>query len=102
MSKENKETAEATAAEPQNVQQPESAEGQTTKPKGESKPGAKSKAEPAGGTNALKSVGLAACKRHNLEQVWVTADGQAFPRESDAKAHALNLPNNKILKVTAK
>lgn len=102
MSKENKETAETTAAETQNVQQPESGEGQPPKFKGESKSGAKAKTETVGGTNALKSVGLAACKRHNLEQVWVTADGQAFPGESDAKAHALNLPNNKILKVTAK
>lgn len=53
------------------------------------------------GSNALKSVGLAACKRHRLSEVWVTSDGQTFPKENDAKNHARNLVNNEIIKVTA-
>lgn len=65
------------------------------KPKTEPKP----KAESGG---ALRAVGLAACKRHSLAQVWVTSDGQAFAQEGDAKAHALNLPSKETLKVSAK
>lgn len=64
------------------------------------KPKGKAKTE-SGGTSALKAVGVAACKRHGLEQVWVTVDGQVFPQESDAKAHAKNLQSNEILKVSA-
>lgn len=52
-------------------------------------------------SNALKSVGLAACKRHGLTEVWVTSDGQTFPREHDARSHAQNLTNNELIKVTA-
>lgn len=54
------------------------------------------------GNNALKGVGLAACKRHKLDGVWVTTDGQAFRNENDARNHAKNLTNNEIIKVTAK
>lgn len=38
---------------------------------------------------------------HKLEQVWVTDDGQCFPIEGDAKAHAANLKNKELIKVTA-
>lgn len=68
--------------------------------KSESKPKSKAKAEAA--ASALRAVGVAACKRHGLAEVWVTKDGQVFPIEGDAKAHAKNLPSNEILKVTAK
>lgn len=61
----------------------------------------KSKGKSAG-SNALRSVGLAACRRHELGEVWVTADGMAFAMESDARAHSRNLENDTILKVTAK
>lgn len=72
------------------------------KVKAETKPKPKGKAKTeSGGTSALKAVGVAACKRHGLEQVWVTVDGQVFPQESDAKAHAKNLQSNEILKVSA-
>lgn len=68
-------------------------------------PAAKPKAEPKpkGGTgsNVLEAVGLEACKRHNLAQVWVTSDGQAFAQEGDAKAHALNLASKETIKVSA-
>lgn len=56
----------------------------------------------AGPSGALPAVGREACRLHNLEQVWVTDDGQCFPVEGDAKAHAANLRNNGIIKVTAK
>lgn len=49
----------------------------------------------------LKAVGREACKLHKLAQVWVTDDGQCFPLEGDAKAHAANLPNKELIKVTA-
>ena len=49
----------------------------------------------------LKAVGLEACKRHSLPVVWVTDDGQCFPEQGDAKAHAVNLKNKGIIKVTA-
>lgn len=66
----------------------------TTKVKGEAK------AKPDTG-NALKSVGLDACKLHGIAEVWVTADGQSFAQSGDAKAHAANLNDKQILKVTA-
>lgn len=50
----------------------------------------------------LKAVGREACRLHNLAQVWVTDDGQCFPIEGDAKAHAANLSNKELIKVTAK
>lgn len=49
----------------------------------------------------LKAVGREACRLHKLEQVWVTDDGQCFPLEGDAKAHAVNLKNSELIKVTA-
>ena len=92
MSNENKEAAAAhEGAEQQTGQQPEAAESKATK--------AKSEAE--SGTSALRAVGLEACKCHRHTQVWVTSDGQAFPQEGDARAHARNLPSKEILKVTA-
>lgn len=66
----------------------------TTKAKGD----AKAKADTGG---ALKSVGLDACKRHGIAEVWVTADGQSFPQSGDAKAHAANLNDKQILNVKA-
>lgn len=62
----------------------------------------KAKTPGASEAGALKGVGVAACKRHGLAEVWVTTDGQVFPIEGDARAHAKNLPSNEILKVTAK
>lgn len=103
MSNENKEAAAAhEGAEQQTGQQPESAESKATKAKSESKPKAKTKSETENGASALKAVGLAACKRHELAQVWITSDGQAFPQEGDAQAHACNLGDKVILKVTPK
>ena len=61
---------------------------------GKKKAAHKPKAE---SSSALKSVGLDACKRHGLKQVWVASDGQ-----SDAKAHAANLQSKDIIKITAK
>lgn len=69
--------------------------------KSEIKPKSKAKTEAAGCASALKAVGLAACKRHTLSQVWVTSDGQVFPQEGDAKEHARNLPSKETIKVTA-
>lgn len=48
---------------------------------------AKAKAE----TDALTAVGKAACKRHGLPVVWVTADGQCFKQENDARNHGKSL-----------
>lgn len=103
MSNENKEAAAAhEGAEQQTGQQPEAAESKATKAKSESKPKAKTKSETESGASVLKAVGLAACKRHELAQVWITSDGQAFPQEGDAHAHARNLGDKVILKVTPK
>ncbi len=103
MSNENKEAAAAPeGAEQQTGQQPEAAASKATKAKSEPKPKAKAKTEAESVAGALKSVGLAACKRHELAEVWVTSDGQVFPQEGDAKAHALNLGDKVILKVTPK
>lgn len=78
--------------------QSEPAPVQGTKAKPEPKAAATPKAKPAG---ALAAVGREACRLHKLEQVWVTADGQCFPVEGDAKAHAANLKSKELLKVTA-
>lgn len=72
------------------------------KPTTAAKPKANAKTEADTGASALKAVGLAACKRHGLAEVWVTSDGQSFPQEGDAKEHAKNLPSKETLKITAK
>ena len=41
--------------------------------------------------DALTAVGKAACKRHGLPAVWVTADGQCFKQENDARNHGKSL-----------
>ena len=69
-----------------------------------SKNGQKPKSQKPAKENApamLKAVGLEACRLHKLVQVWVTDDGQCFPLEGDAKAHAANLKNSEFIKVTA-
>lgn len=101
------ETKNTTAPEAQTEQAAPEAQ---TAPKGEAKPKGKTdtkgkneskpKAKPDTG-NALKSVGLDACKRHGIAEVWVTADGQSFPQSGDAKAHAANLNDKQILNVKA-
>lgn len=40
---------------------------------------------------ALHAIGKAACKRHGLPAVWVTADGQCFAQENDARHHGKSL-----------
>lgn len=42
-------------------------------------------------TDALTAVGKAACNRHGLQVVWVTADGQCFKQENDARNHGKSL-----------
>lgn len=77
----------------------------TADKRGNAKPIAKEKAAKARAkaeaTGALRAVGLAACKRHGLKQVWVTDDSQCFAQENDARAHGKNLANPEILKVEA-
>ncbi len=87
-------------AEQQNGQQPEAAAPKAQKAKTESKPKAKAKAGTESGASALKAVGMEACRRHKLARVWMTSDGQAFAQEGDAQAHARNLGDKVILKVT--
>lgn len=59
---------------------------------------AKAKAE----TDALTAVGKAACRRHSLPAVWVTADGQCFKQENDARKHGKSLGFSAVpLKVEA-
>ena len=41
--------------------------------------------------DALTAVGKAACNRHGLPVVWVTADGQCFAQENDARNHGKSL-----------
>lgn len=43
------------------------------------------------GASMLRAVGKAACKRHGLTSVWVTADGQCFSLENDARNHVKSL-----------
>jgi len=76
------------------------AEATTGKAESRGKKETKPKAAPKTG-GALESVGRDACKRHGLAEVWVTADGQSFPQQGDAKAHAANLNDRQILNVKA-
>lgn len=70
------------------------------------KPAGKGKKQAAGGkeakdagvrdkskdeVGALQAVGKTACKRHGLRAVWVTADGQCFVQENDARHHGKSL-----------
>lgn len=95
MSDETKDTTAATPQAPDAEVTKETKGKAPAKPKAEPKP----KAESVG---ALRSVGLAACKRHGLTEAWVTSDGQVFVQEGDAKAHARNLPSKETIKVSAK
>ena len=52
---------------------------------------AKTQSQGSNGAGALHAVGKAACKRHGLPEVWVTADGQCFPQENDARNHSKSL-----------
>lgn len=75
-----------------------------TKAKGKADAKGKNETKPKTGTDTggtLKSVGLDACKRHGIAEVWVTADGQSFARQGDAGAHAANLNDKQILNVKA-
>lgn len=99
MSNETKNTTAAEGAEVKAEAKTESKPKKEAKAKTESKTESKPKAE-AGG--ALKSVGLDACKRHGLAEVWVTSDGQSFGVEGDAKAHAANLKDKTTLNVKSK
>lgn len=91
------------AEEIKNTEQP-SVEVKTAATNKEAKSSAKPKAKKSDKEDApsmLKAVGREACKMHRLEYVWVTDDGQCFPIEGDAKAHAANLKNKELIKVTA-
>lgn len=109
MSEETKDNAAETMAE--NVQTADIAEA-SAKPEGKSELKATeaevearlkaARGKAAEQTGALKAVGFEACRRHHLAQVWVTSDGQAFVLEADANAHAVNLTNKEIMKVSAK
>lgn len=105
MSTENKETipvpteAELKASGPV-AQSPEEAEKILREDKAKTKK-SKAKTGAASDASALRAVGLEACRRHNLAEVWVTSDGQAFVQEGDATAHARNLPSKETIKVTA-
>lgn len=82
----------------------EVAEDTTTTAKKSDKGKPKSKSAPiaAGGESALRAVGKAACKRHGLPAVWVTADGQCFLQENDARNHGKSLGHSaEPLKVEA-
>ncbi len=82
-----------------------------TKPatKGKKQPAAEPEAKTNAGrakakepADALHEVGKAACKRHGLPAVWVTADGQCFVQENDARHHGKSLGHSaEPLKVEA-
>lgn len=86
----------------QEGQEKQNTEATADKTEGDGKKKGAAQKPKAESSSALKSVGLAACKRHGLKQVWVASDGQAFAQESDAKAHAANLQSKDIIKITAK
>ena len=101
------ETKNTTAPEPQTEQAATTEGVPKSETKGKSKSEAKTKSEAkpkakADTGGALKSVGLDACKRHSIAEVWVSADGQSFAQENNAKAHAANLSDKQILNVKAK
>lgn len=73
----------------------------TQKPSKGKKP-SKAQSKESDGAGALHAVGKAACKRHGLSEVWVTADGQCFPQENDARHHGKSLGHSaEPLKVEA-
>lgn len=62
----------------------------------------KPKAQPDNEAGALHAVGRAACRRHGLQEVWVTVDGQCFAQENDARNHGKSLGHSaEPLKVEA-
>lgn len=90
------------AASAETQAEPESGPKAKDKTAAKGKDATKARAGQAGKpSGALKSVGLDACRRHGVREVWVTADGQSFAQQGDAKAHAANLNDKQTLKVTA-
>lgn len=101
MSDEIKNTT-APDAQPEQTATAEATPKSAPKSKGKTETKGKAEAKPKAGTGGtLKSVGLDACKRHGIAEVWVTADGQSFAQEGDAKAHAANLNDKQTLNVKA-
>lgn len=50
--------------------------------------------------NILEQVGRSVLEQYpSLKEVYVSTDGNAFPQESDAKNHALNLEDKTIIKI---
>lgn len=49
--------------------------------------------------SVLEKVGKTIIRERGYAEVFVTADGQAFRLESDAKNHARNLKDREVLKV---
>lgn len=56
-------------------------------------------AETKKASSVLEKVGKTAIREHGLAEAYVTADGQVFRLESDAKNHARNLKDREVLKV---
>ena len=50
-------------------------------------------------SSVLEKVGKTIIRERGYAEVFVTADGQAFRLESDAKNHARNLKDREVLKV---
>lgn len=73
----------------------------TQKPSKGKKP-AKTQSQESNGAGALHAVGKAACMRYGLPAVWVTADGQCFIQENDARNYGKSLGHSaEPLKVEA-
>lgn len=104
MSNETKETIQTPTEEELKatgpvVHSPEEAKEMLAKEKAKKQ---KPKAKPDNEAGALHAVGRAACKRHGLPEVWVTADGQCFAQENDARNHGKSLGHSaEPLKVEA-
>lgn len=94
----DKTTAEAVAENSAAAAEPKAS---AQKPSKGKKP-SKTQSQESNGAGALHAVGKAACKRHGLAAVWVTADGQCFAQENDARNHGKSLGHSaEPLKVEA-
>lgn len=92
---------ESTAPAKDTVTAPQSGAKPKAKTEAKTKSTPKAKTDKPAPGNVMHSAGLDACKRHGLAEVWVTADGQSFGQQGDARAHAANLTDKQLLNVKA-
>lgn len=90
----------APKSEERNIQKQSDSTGQTTRTSTKEKASIKNPTEDKNQTDTmLTKIGKTAIKEHKLTQAFVTRDGVAFAQLNDARNHAANLSDDRIVTV---